>query len=190
MIVIVDYKGQYVHRIWRSLRELGVESVIVPYSAPLGEVLAGKPSGVILSGGPYSVYDDEGVLGDFRGFLDCGLPVLGICLGHQIIARAFGGEVRRGDSCEYAEVEVEGLEEDDVFRGLGGRLVVWESHRDEVSRLPSGFVLLARSEVCAVEAMRHKSRMVYGVQFHPEVHHTPQGFDILRNFVGICGIKT
>jgi GMP synthase (glutamine-hydrolysing) len=110
---------------------------------------------------------------------------LGICLGHQIIGRAFGGEVARGESGEYAAVEIDILEPDDLFKGLGRKLTVWESHRDEVSRLPEDFILLAKSEVCAVEAMKHKSKSIYGVQFHPEVHHTPDGFDILRNFVNV-----
>ncbi|MCX6695093.1 MAG: GMP synthase subunit A [Candidatus Altiarchaeota archaeon] len=189
MIAIVDYKGQYVHRIWRSLREIGVESKIVPYSTPLREVKDMNPEAIVLSGGPYSVYDDEGILGDFRGFIDSGLPVLGICLGHQIIGRAFGGEVKRGESGEYAAVEIEVLEEDDLFKGVGKNLVVWESHRDEVSKLPEDFILLAKSDVCAVEAMKHKAKRIYGVQFHPEVHHTPQGFDILKNFVSVCAVK-
>lgn len=189
MIVIVDYRGQYVHRIWRSLRELGVECRIVPYAIRVGDVLGLKPDGIILSGGPYSVYEDENILGDFRSFIDCGLPVLGICLGHQIIAKAFGGEVRRGESGEYAAVEIEVVEEDDLFKGLPRKLTVWESHRDEVSKLPGDFVLLASSEVCGVEAMKHKKKSVYGVQFHPEVHHTPNGFEILRNFVNVCKKK-
>jgi len=189
MIAIVDYKGQYVHRIWRSLRELGVESKIIPYSTPLSEVKALHPDGIILSGGPYSVYDDEGILGDYLGFISFGLPVLGICLGHQILGRAFGGEVRRGESGEYAAVDIEVVEEDDLFMGLERRLVVWESHRDEVSRMPEDFVLLARSEVCAVEAMKHKTKRIYGVQFHPEVNHTPKGFDLLKNFAGVCSEK-
>ena len=186
MIVIVDYKGQYVHRIWRSLRELGEESKIVPYTTPLKEVLALKPNAIILSGGPYSVYEDESILGDFKGFIDCGLPVLGICLGHQIIGKAFGGEVRKGESGEYAAVEIEVVEPNDLFDGLPRKLSVWESHRDEVSRMPGDFTLLAKSEVCGVEAMKHKSKDIYGVQFHPEVHHTPDGFKILKNFVGVC----
>lgn len=187
MILIVDYGGQYVHRIWRSLSYLNVESEVIPFEMPLDEVRGKKPSGLILSGGPYSVYEDGGKLGDYGSLIELGCPVLGICLGHQIIAHYFGGKVGRGASGEYAEVEITVLDEDELFRGLGNRLLVWESHRDEVSEMPKDFVCLARSDVCGFEAIKHKSRSVYGVQFHPEVHHTPMGQAILRNFVGVCG---
>jgi GMP synthase (glutamine-hydrolysing) len=187
VIIIIDYGGQYVHRIWRSLKYLGTESRIIGKLTSVEELLSYKPDGVILGGGPHSVYEDSDKLGDFKGILEAGLPLLGICLGHQLIAHAFGGEVRRGVSGEYAAVEIRVLDEDDLFRGLDPKLTVWESHRDEVTRLPPDFIRLAESETCPIEAMKHDSRSIYGVQFHPEVNHTEKGSEILGNFIDVCG---
>ncbi len=186
MIVIVDYGGQYVHRIWRSLKYLGVESKIVGKNTSLDDVLGLDPIGLILSGGPTSVYSDSESLGDYMGFLDCGLPVLGICLGHQLMAHALGGVVKQGDSGEYAAVDIRVLVPGDLFNGLDDTLTVWMSHRDEVVEVPEDFISLAESDVCSVEAMKHVSKPLYGVQFHPEVEHTPKGSDILKNFIGVC----
>ncbi|VVB50989.1 GMP synthase [glutamine-hydrolyzing] subunit A [uncultured archaeon] len=189
MILIVDYGGQYVHRIWRTLRELGEDSKIVKPEDAVSEMEALTPKGIILSGGPRSVYDSQEGLGDYKALLKSGLPVLGICFGHQLIAQAYGGRVRLGDSGEYAEVEVMVLDEDCLFRGLPKVLTVWESHRDEVEELPSGFKVLARSDICAIESFCALDKPVFGVQFHPEVHHTPEGKSILRNFLSACGGK-
>jgi len=186
MIVIVDYGGQYVHRIWRSLREIGQESRIVPKSTPFSGIQGEDPVGVVLSGGPASVYEEVADLGEYGEILDSGLPVLGICFGHQLLAHHFGGRIRQGASGEYAEVEIMVTEAGDLFQGLPDRIRVWMSHRDEVAAIPECLVRLAYSDVCEYEAIRHESLPVYGVQFHPEVHHTPLGSDILKNFVGVC----
>ncbi|MFH1722526.1 MAG: gamma-glutamyl-gamma-aminobutyrate hydrolase family protein, partial [Candidatus Altiarchaeota archaeon] len=118
------------------------------------------------------------------------LPILGICLGHQLIAHHFKGTVGRGESGEYAEVEIEILDPDTLFKGLPRHIKVWESHRDEVAKAPPDFTVLAKSEVCPVEAMRHKTKKIFGVQFHPEVEHTPQGSIILKNFIDLCEKKS
>lgn len=189
MIVIVDYHGQYVHRIWRSLDYLGVESKIVSNTTSASEISKMNPEGIILSGGPYSVYSDEDRLGDYFRILELDLPILGICLGHQIIAKKFGGVVKQGVSGEYAEVEITVKEENDLFKGLGDKLTVWESHRDEVVSIPNELTCLASSRVCEIEALKHTERRIYGVQFHPEVYHTPKGSEILKNFVGVCAAE-
>ncbi|MFH1403212.1 MAG: GMP synthase subunit A [Candidatus Altiarchaeota archaeon] len=188
MIIVVDYGGQYVHRIWRSLKYLGVESKVVGRDTPIEEMMSMNPEGFIMSGGPSSVYEDSDKLGDYKGILDSGLPVLGICLGHQIMAHALGGVVRKGESGEYAAVDIRVLEEDDLFKGLESTLTVWESHRDEVVELPPGFVCLAESDICSIEAMKHESKRLYAVQFHPEVNHTPHGAEILKNYMRVCGL--
>jgi len=115
------------------------------------------------------------------------LPLLGICYGHQAIAHAYGSKVGRGAAAEYGTGEVDIDEEDLLFKGIPSKLRVWVSHFDEVKELPEGFMGLAHSRVCGIEAMRHKDRHIYGVQFHPEVWHTDHGEDILRNFLGISG---
>ncbi|AMQ18212.1 GMP synthase subunit A [Thermococcus peptonophilus] len=186
MIVIMDNGGQYVHRIWRTLRYLGVEAKIIPNTTPLEEIKTMKPKGIIFSGGP-----DISRTGNCSAILEhydeFNVPILGICLGHQLIAKHFGGKVGRGEKAEYSLVEIEILDEDDLFKGLPRKLRVWESHMDEVKELPPGFKLLAKSETCPVEAMKHERLPIYGVQFHPEVAHTEHGAEVYRNFAELCG---
>ncbi len=114
------------------------------------------------------------------------LPILGICLGHQLIAEAFGGFVRKGTFGGYASVTVEICDPDDILVDMGPRIKTWASHADEVARLPDSFVRLARSEICEVEAMRHVDKPIYGVQWHPEVAHTEAGDTLLKNFIELC----
>jgi GMP synthase (glutamine-hydrolysing) len=114
------------------------------------------------------------------------MPILGICLGLQVMAKAYGGAVRTGSAGGYAAVEIEILDEDDILKGLGPVTKVWASHADEVSKLPTDFVRLARSNICEIEAMKHKEKPLYGVQWHPEVSHTQRGNDLLRNFFHVC----
>jgi len=187
MILILDNHGQYVHRILRSLRYLSCDAEIISNSVTLTNIKKKNPTGIILSGGPYSVYDDEKKLKlNYEILGSMNVPVLGICLGHQLIAKHFGGEVRKGRSGEYAAVEIKISEKNEIFAGLEEKLVVWESHRDEVSKISKELKGLAESDICKYEAIRHKTKPVYGVQFHPEVNHTPKGLDILRNFIKIC----
>ncbi|MEM4541509.1 MAG: GMP synthase subunit A [Archaeoglobaceae archaeon] len=185
MILIMENYGQYTHRIWRTLREIGAKAEIIANTTAIEEIKAKKPSGIIFSGGP--TLERAGncwkILERYNEFE---IPILGICLGHQLIAKYFGGVVDRGNKAEYSLVEVEIIEENEIFKGLPKRLRVWASHMDEVKKLPESFELLARSEFCEVEAMRHKSLPIYGIQFHPEVAHTEKGKEIYRNFVSIC----
>jgi GMP synthase (glutamine-hydrolysing) len=117
---------------------------------------------------------------------EIGLPILGICLGHQLIAETFGGAVGKGASGGYARVTVEIIEPDDILVDMGPTIRTWASHADEVNRLPNDFVKLARSVICEVEVMRHPTKPIYGVQWHPEVAHTEAGDTLLLNFVKIC----
>ncbi|MDZ7689492.1 MAG: GMP synthase subunit A [Halobacteriales archaeon] len=180
MIAVIDNGGQFTHLEGRALRDLGVENRVVESDTPVDEVLP-EADGVVLSGGP----SIEGA-GNSAEYLERDVPVLGICLGHQIIAEYFGGEVGAGEYGGYADVEVEILDDTGVLAGLGDKVSTWASHADEVKEVPDGFVRTARSDVCEVEAMRHESRPIYGVQWHPEVSHTEKGDVIFENFVEIA----
>jgi GMP synthase (glutamine-hydrolysing) len=180
VIAVIDNGGQFTHLEGRALRDLGVENRVVDSGTPVEEVLP-EADGVVLSGGPSM----EGA-GNSTEYLEADVPVLGICLGHQIIAEHFGGEVGAGEYGGYADVEVEILDDTGVLAGLGNTVSTWASHADEVKEVPDGFVRTARSDVCEVEAMRHESRPIYGVQWHPEVSHTEKGEVVFENFVEIA----
>jgi GMP synthase (glutamine-hydrolysing) len=180
VIAVIDNGGQFTHLEGRALRDLGLENLIVDNEKPVEEVLA-DADGVVLSGGPSR---DEA--GNSAGYLEGDVPVLGVCLGHQIMADHFGGEVGSGEYGGYADVEVEILDDTGVLAGLGDSVSTWASHADEVKKVPDGFVRTAKSDVCGVEAMRHRSRPLYGVQWHPEVSHTEGGDRIFENFVEIA----
>ncbi len=185
-IVILDFGSQYTQLIARRIREQSVFSVVLPCTATLEEIKALAPVGIILSGGPCSVYDRDAPPAD-KHVLDLKVPVLGICYGLQWMAHTLGGKVVPGDKREYghAEVRVEG--ESQLFKNLPATLQVWMSHGDHARELPEGFHPLARS-ANALAAMEDPARHYYAVQFHPEVHHTPLGTEILKNFVfEICG---
>ncbi len=181
-ILVVNNYGQFCHLIHRAVRDLDMDTRIVPNTTSIEDILAEEPDGLILSGGPEM--DRAGSCFDYVKEID--LPILGICLGHQAIALSYGGHVRSGKKGGYAEIEIEVIEEDDILRGLGPRTTVWASHADEVSVLPEGFIHLARSDICEIEAMRHPTKPIYGVQWHPEVSHTEKGEDLLMNFFEVC----
>jgi GMP synthase (glutamine-hydrolysing) len=188
-IVVLDFGAQYSQLIARRIREQNIFSVVLPFNASLDEIRSYTPVGIILSGGPSSVYDTDAPHADKRVF-DLGVPVLGICYGLQFMTFALGGRVRSADKREYGHAKVEIQHADsELFRGLPKVLAVWMSHGDEAEALPPGFRLTAKSPN-AVAAIENPERRMWAVQFHPEVHHTPLGNDILRNFaVDICGAK-
>jgi GMP synthase (glutamine-hydrolysing) len=188
-IVILDFGAQYTQLIARRVRELKVFSAVLPCTASLDEIKAYRPAGIILSGGPSSVYDQDAPVADER-VLTAGLPILGICYGFQYIAHKLGGKVRPAPRREYGHAEVSVIHgKSRLFRDLPEFLNVWMSHGDEAIDLPSGFKVVARSSN-ALAAIEDESRRIWAVQFHPEVHHTRQGIDILRNFVmDICGAR-
>lgn len=187
-IVVLDFGAQYSQLIARRIREQSVFSVVLPCNASLEEIRSCSPIGIVLSGGPSSVYDKDAPLADLRVF-DLGLPVLGICYGLQYMVHVLGGQVRPADKREYGHSRVEVVDGSRLFEGLPKVLSVWMSHGDEAEALPAGFHLTAKSPN-AVAAIENPLRKMWAVQFHPEVHHTPLGAEILRNFVlNICGAK-
>ncbi len=180
MIVVLNFGAQYCHLIARTIRELGVKAEILPHDAPAEEVAGKKPDGIVLSGGPASVYEKNSPKMDGK-ILELGIPVLGICYGHQLIAKMKGGTVRKGKKKEYGKQEIAVKDHRDLFKGLGEKEIAWMSHRDTVTRLPPGFRALASTKECPFAAF--KGPGVYGVQFHPEVHHTVHGKKIFENFL-------
>ncbi len=188
-ILILDFGSQYTQLIARRIRELKVYCEIHPYLMPLADIRAFAPRGIILSGGPRSVYEPEAPLLD-RAVLDLGVPVLGICYGLQLLHHILGGRVSRAEAREYGRKEMTISDHQDLLASLGPTEIVWMSHGDRVEALAPGFEVIASSDACPVAAVRDRQRRIYGVQFHPEVHHTPNGRTVLANFLyTICGLK-
>jgi GMP synthase (glutamine-hydrolysing) len=187
-IVILDFGAQYTQLIARRIREQNVFSVVLPCTASLDEVKSCAPVGIVLSGAPWSVYDKDAPPAD-PGVFKLGLPVLGICYGLQFMVHTLGGKVRPADKREYGHAEVDIVAESVLFQGLAKRQSVWMSHGDEALELPPGFELTAKTSH-AVAGIQNVSKKWFAVQFHPEVHHTRNGTEMLRNFVfNICGAK-
>lgn len=187
-IVVLDFGGQYTQLIARRIREQQVFSAILPCTATIAEIRAHEPVGIVLSGGPSSVYDKDAPVCDPK-MLELGVPVLGICYGMQWLAHALGGRVEAADRREYGRAELDIERDSKLFAGVPSQLSVWNSHGDHVVGLPAGFHVTARTHN-AVAAMENLTSRFYGVEFHPEVNHTDRGREILRNFVfGICGAK-
>ena len=181
-LIVINNYGQTCHLIHRAVRDMEQEAELVKNTSSIEEILAKQPDGLILSGGP--TLERAGNCSMYVKELD--LPILGICLGHQVMAQAYGGAVGKGAYGGYAAVDIEVIEENDILKGIGPRTKVWASHADEVCSLPPDFIKLARSRICEVEAMKHNTKPLYGVQWHPEVSHTERGNDLLRNFFEVC----
>jgi GMP synthase (glutamine-hydrolysing) len=185
-ILVLDFGGQYCHLIARRIREFNVYSEIIPCNIcpkkiqEMGKHLNIK--GLILSGGPSSVYELDAPKMDL-GILDLGIPILGLCYGHQLIAKIFGGKVECGARQEYGVTYVTIDKDVGVLKGMNHVEKVWMSHADTVQSLPSNFEILAHSERCPVAAYRHKDREIYGLQWHPEVAHTTHGKKMLKNYL-------
>lgn len=187
LIVILDFGGQYTQLIARRVRECRVYCEIVPYFMPLEEIRARKPYGIILSGGPSSVYEENAPSLPI-GVFGLGVPVLGICYGMQLMAYLLGGKVLRASHREYGRTHVEITNREGLFKGLDRKTWCWMSHGDRVDTVPNGFMISASTDSAPVAAMEDNIRKLYGVQFHPEVVHTPEGKKILKNFLyDICG---
>ncbi|NPA69630.1 MAG: GMP synthase subunit A [Crenarchaeota archaeon] len=184
-IGVVDFGGQYNHLIYRRLRELGVQAEMFPPTLTLEEVES-RYDGIVLSGGSFNIPDDIDKVGNaFEYAKKFSKPILGICLGHHIIAYSYGGELSKSNP-EFGEVIVYVDDEDIILRGMGRSFIAWESHNVEVSRPPEEFQVLAHSDLVKVQAMRHISRPIFSVQFHPEVEHTENGIQVFKNFVEVC----
>jgi GMP synthase (glutamine-hydrolysing) len=188
LIVILDFGSQYTQVIARRIREARVYSTIVRYDTPAKELAAMRPRGLILSGGPASVYAPGAPLPD-PALFRLGVPVLGICYGVQVLGHFLGGKVERGDKREYGKGTLRVTDAAcPLFARLPATLQVWNSHGDKLTRLPRGFKPVATTENSDYAAIEDRARRFYGLQFHPEVAHTPRGREMLSNFVhGICG---
>ncbi len=187
-IVILDFGSQYTQVIARRVRECNVYSTLLRYDTPAQEIAALKPSGLILSGGPASVYAHDAPLPD-KDIFKLGVPVLGICYGVQILAHFLGGKVEPGQKREFGKGTLTVRDNScPLFKGLPETLQVWNSHGDKLTRLPKGFVSVATTENSDFAAIENRATNSYGLQFHPEVVHTPRGREIYNNFVhGVCG---
>jgi len=187
LIAILDFGSQYGQLIARRVRELNVYSRIFPVGTPAGQLSQLAIKGLILSGGPASVYDKNAPKCDLKIF-ELDVPILGICYGMQLGCQTLGAKVVPAQSREYGRTNLSILDKTDLFANMPDSTTVWASHGDQVSRIGDNFVTLATTDTCPYAAVRHKPKKFFGVQFHPEVSHTPRGQQILKNFLyDICG---
>jgi GMP synthase (glutamine-hydrolysing) len=189
LIAVMDFGGQYSHLITRRIRECEVYADLMPFTAKPCELMRANARGIVLSGGPASVYDDNAPKCDPQIF-NLGVPVLGICYGLQVMVQMLGGRVKATKRHEYGKTKLEIRDDSDLFRGLGKQIVSWMSHGDYAETLPKNFHVIATSENCPTAAIRDSNRKLYGVQFHPEVSHTEHGIDMIRNFATITNCRT
>jgi GMP synthase (glutamine-hydrolysing) len=188
-VVVLDYGGQYSQLIARRVRDCGVFSELLPHHVPLAQIAARKPRGVILSGGPASVYA-QGAPALERGLLELGVPVLGICYGMQLLVHELGGRVEEAEVGEFGRSDLHVAEPGVLLQGMPDEQTCWMSHRDTVYEAPPGFTALASSSASPVAAVEDRERDIYGIQFHPEVVHTPYGQQILTRFLTeVCGCE-
>jgi len=187
-IVVLDFGSQYSHLICRRIREFSVYAELVSYDISLDELKKLEPKGIIFSGGPSSVYDSEAPM-PTKEIFDLKLPILGICYGHQLIVNNYGGKVKRANK-EYGSSLLTIDNNSDLFSGIGESIRAWMSHGDEAEQVPSGFKKIGHTESASAAAIADENKSIYGIQFHPEVVHTEQGTEILKNFaLKICKIK-
>jgi len=188
-IVVLDYGGQYSQLIARRIRDCGVFSELLPHHVPIEEIAARKPRGIVLSGGPASVYAEGAPALDER-LLELGVPVMGICYGMQLLVHTLGGRVEQAEVGEFGRSELHVSEPGVLMEGLPREQTCWMSHRDTVYEPPPGFTALASSSASPVAAVQDTERGIYGIQFHPEVVHTPYGQEILTRFLtDVCGCE-
>ncbi|MBL7999861.1 MAG: glutamine-hydrolyzing GMP synthase, partial [Candidatus Kapabacteria bacterium] len=189
-ILILDFGSQVTQLIARKVRECGVYAEIHPFNISEDKIRALNPKGIILSGGPASVYAD-GAPHSTTAVFSLGVPVLGICYGLQLIAEQLGGTVNASAKREFGRAYLEIDNHDDIFANIPAQTQVWMSHGDSLTALPAGFHIIAHTENAPICAIRNSEQRIWGLQFHPEVFHTTQGTDMLRNFaVTICGAAT
>ena len=187
-IVVLDFGSQYSHLICRRIREFSVYAELVPYDISYDELQKLNPVGIIFSGGPSSVYNVDAPNPEDRIF-EMNLPLLGICYGHQLIVNKFGGKVKRANK-EYGSSLLTVDNDEDLLNGVGKSVRAWMSHGDEAEQIPKGFKVIGHTENAKAAAIASEKKSIYGIQFHPEVVHTEQGTEILKNFVlKVCGAK-
>jgi GMP synthase (glutamine-hydrolysing) len=180
VIVVLDFGSQYTHLITRRIRALGVYAEILPFNSPVEKIKSFSPHGIILSGGPESVYQKDAPYPD-SGIFSAGIPILGICYGAQLIAHVFGGKVEKAKIGEYGRAKLKVLVKDKLFQNLPSEFFVWMSHGDVISDVPDSFEILGETYFSPISAFKFGN--IFGVQFHPEVYHTEFGLEILKNFV-------
>ena len=189
VVLVVDFGAQYSQLIARRVRECGVYCEIIPYNYTLDQIKAKNPKAIILSGGPNSVYAENTPSVD-AGVFAMGIPVLGICYGDQFMTKALGGSVAHAGSGEYGKIAVVLDNETRLFSGLEKNNVCWMSHQDYAEKAPEGFTVIAHTDECPIAAMQNEDKKLYGVQFHPEVMHTPFGKQMFSNFLfNICNLS-
>ena len=187
-IVVLDFGSQYSHLICRRIRDFSVYAELVPYDISLEELKKLEPRGIIFSGGPSSVYKEDAPIPENKIF-EMDLPLLGICYGHQLIVNNFGGKVKRANK-EYGSSLLTVDNNSDLLSSIGDSVRAWMSHGDEAEEIPKGFEIIGHTESAKAAAIADKANSIYGIQFHPEVVHTEQGTEILKNFVlKICKAK-
>ena len=188
LVLVIDFGGQYNQLIARRVREHNVYCEIVPYTYSTEKIKAKHPNAIIFTGGPNSV-NDPGAPSVDKEVLELGVPVLGICYGHQLITKVLNGEVKSAEVREYGKTEVEFDKNCTIFNDVDNS-VCWMSHTYQVSKLPEGFKVAAGTNECPIAAMANEEKKIYGVQFHPEVQHTVFGKQILSNFLfKVCKLK-
>ncbi len=184
-IYIIDNGGQWTHREWRTVRDLGVESVIVPNTID-ADALA-DADGIVLSGGPASIESEMGKLGNIKDYMHrYNYPVLGICVGAQFIALDSGGIVSKAVHAEYGRKTVNFTSTGGIFYDIPNSINAWENHNDEIKSISNEYNVCAYSDTCKIQAFYHKSKDIFGVQFHPEVNNTEYGTVIFKNFIDRC----
>jgi len=184
IIDVVDNGGQWTHREWRMLKYLKVDSQIIDNTTPVEDLR--QLDGLILSGGAARI-GLSGELGNCGAFLELDIPILGICAGHQFMARYYGGDARESPEPEFGAMEIELVNEGGkIFAGTPEKQMVWESHNDEVHVVPDGFFITAKSPSCEVQGMENELGTRFGLQFHPEVNDSEFGKEMFENFVNIC----
>jgi GMP synthase (glutamine-hydrolysing) len=187
-IVVLDFGSQYSHLICRRIREFSVYAELVPYDISFDELQKINPTGIIFSGGPSSVFSSDAPIPENKIF-EMGLPLLGICYGHQLIVNKFGGKVKRANK-EYGSSLLTIDNDKDLLNGVGESIRAWMSHGDEAEQIPPGFKVIGHTEGAKAAAIASEDKSIYGIQFHPEVVHTEQGTEILKNFVlKVCKAK-
>ena len=189
LVLVIDFGGQYNQLVARRVRECGVYCEIYSYKTALDKIKEKNPRGIILTGGPNSVYED-GAPSASKELFNLGVPVLGLCYGAQLMAHVLGGKVERALNREYGKTDITLDDSSDLFKGINAKNTCWMSHFDYISKLPEGFKSIAHTLNCPVGAMEYKEKKLYGIQFHPEVLHTPDGTKMLYNFVrNICACR-
>ncbi len=187
-VLVLDFGGQYNQLIARRVRDLNVYCELLPYNVSIERIKSYNPKGIIFTGGPNSVYDEQSPHID-KEIFELGIPILGICYGCQLIAYTLGGEVKHAETREYGKQEAN-IEPSLMFKGIANKSQVWMSHTDYINKLPKGFKVTAYTDTCPVAAMEDEKRKIYGVQYHPEVVHSLDGNKMLRNFLyEVCGVS-